>query len=125
MQAHFVPSENVDALVKLMGNVVDENSVTTTDDGVTQEATVRKGVMLVGRERVPNPVELAPFRTFHEIEQPESTFVFRVRKGSDGVQAALFTADGNAWVNDAILGIRDYLFAELPEEMRDDVIILA
>lgn len=125
MQAHFVPSDNVDALVKLVGNVVDENSVTTADDGVTQKVTARSGIAMVKQAEVPNPISLAPYRTFNEIEQPESSFVFRVRKGAAGVEAALFTADGNAWINDAILGIRDYLDTELDEALRDEVIILA
>lgn len=125
MQAHFVPSWNVDQLVKLVGNVVDESSMTTADDGVTQKVTARSGIQLVKQVDVPNPVSLAPYRTFHEIEQPESSFVFRVRRGADGVEAALFTADGNAWVGDAILGIRDYLRAEMDEALRDEVIILA
>ena len=125
MQAHFVPSDNVDALLKLVGNVVDENSVTTADDGVTQKVTARSGIAMVKQAEVPNPISLAPYRTFNEIEQPESSFVFRVRKGADGVEAALFTADGNAWINDAILSIRDYLNSELDEALRDEVIILA
>lgn len=125
MQAHFVPGSNVDALVKLVGNIVDENSVTPADDGVSQKVTARSGISLVKQIEVPNPISLAPYRTFNEIEQPESTFVFRVRRGAVGVEAALFTADGNAWVNDAVLGIRDYLTAELPTEWQDEVIILA
>ncbi len=125
MQAHFVPGSNVDALVKLVGNIVDENSVTTADDGVSQKVTARSGISLVKQIEVPNPISLAPYRTFNEIPQPESTFVFRVRRGAAGVEAALFTADGNAWVNDAVLGIRDYLTAELPAEWQDEVIILA
>ena len=144
MQAHFVPSHDVDALIKLVGNIVDENSVTTADDGVSQKVTARSGISLVKQVEVPNPISLAPYRTFNEIEQPESTFVFRVRKGANGVEAALFTADGNAWVNDAIRGIRDYLASELsevelagernvmrteggawPQNLREEVIILA
>ena len=125
MQAHFVQSYNVDALVKLVGNIVDENSVTTADDGMSQKVTARSGISLVKQVEVPNPISLAPYRTFNEIEQPESNFVFRVRKGETGVEAALFTADGNALINDAIICIRDYLAAELPEALRGEVIILA
>lgn len=125
MQAHFVSDFYVSDLIKLVGNVVDENSITTADDGVSQRVTARSGISLVQQVGVPNPVRLAPYRTFNEIEQPESSFVFRVRKGANGVEAALFTADGNAWVNDAILDIRDFLASKLPDELRDDVIILA
>lgn len=128
VQAYFVPSYYTDALIRLVGNVVDENSITSADDGVSQKVTARSGISLVKQADVPNPVDLAPYRTFNEIEQPESSFVFRLRKGVNGVEAALFAADGNAWVNDAIRGIRDYFDAELSNitpSLRDEVIILA
>ena len=125
MQSHFVNNWAVDALIKLVSNIVDESSVTTTDDGKTQQVTARSGIALVKKEEVPNPIDLAPYRTFSEIEQPESSFVFRIRKGDKGIEAALFTADGNAWINDAIIGIRDWFAQEIPPELRDDVIILA
>lgn len=125
MQSHFVDSWAVDSLIQLVSNIVDENSVTTTDDGKTQQVTARSGIALVKKEDVPNPIDLAPYRTFNEIEQPESSFVFRIRKGDKGIEAALFTADGNAWINDAIIGIRDWFAQEIPVELRDEVIILA
>lgn len=34
-------------------------------------------------------------------------------------------ADADMWKREAILNIRDYFGSELPEEMRDDIIILA
>lgn len=66
--------------------------------------------------------------TFSEIEQPARRFVFRLRPGrseGDGVQAALFDADGTAWRREAILSIRDWFTDKLPDELRDEVIILA
>lgn len=125
MQTHFVPTENRDALVRLVGTVTDENGVTLADDGMTQKVTARTGISLVKQVEVPNPVTLAPFRTFGEIEQPESPFVFRVRKDGDTIMAALFAADGDGWKRDAILAIRDWFAMELPEEYKDEVIILA
>jgi hypothetical protein len=56
--------------------------------------------------KVPNPVVLAPFRTFPEIKQPESKFIFRMQSGP---RAALYEADGGAWRNEAMSGIKEYL----------------
>ena len=95
------------------------------DDGMTQQVTARSGISLVQQVPVPNPVELVPFRTFTEIEQPASPFVFRMRRDGDAIMAALFAADADMWKREAILNIRDYFGSELPEEMRDDIIILA
>ncbi len=50
------------------------------------------------------------------MDQPESAFVFRMRDdGRDGVQCAIFEADGGAWKNEAMENIRAYLQDELAE----------
>lgn len=125
MQTHFVQDENRDMLIRLIGTVTAEQGVTLADDGMTQKVTARSGISLVQEVKVPNPVELAPFRTFTEVEQPTSPFVFRVRRDGDAIMAALFAADADAWKNEAICRIRDYFDMELPDEYKDDVIILA
>lgn len=40
---------------------------------------------------------LKPYRTFREMDQPESPFVLRVWKDNEGVRLAVFEADGGAW----------------------------
>ncbi|KHO31340.1 hypothetical protein OR63_10900, partial [Clostridium tetani] len=80
------------------------------DDGVSQAATIKTGVASVNEVKVPNPVVLAPFRTFPEIEQPESKFIFRMQSGP---RAALFEADGGAWRNEAMIKIKAYLEEQL------------
>ncbi|MNW60692.1 hypothetical protein D3C74_386970 [compost metagenome] len=70
--------------------------------GMTQSVVAKTGVATVEDVKVPNPVLLAPYRTFVEVEQPESSFVFRMK---DGPSAALFEADGGAWRNDVIANV--------------------
>lgn len=94
------------------------------DDGVTQKVTTRSGVSLSRTSKVPNPITLRPFRTFSEVEQPESAFVFRIKAEESGVKAALFAADVEAWRHDAILKIRDYFQVHVIAE-DDSVIVLA
>jgi hypothetical protein len=61
--------------------------------------TVKEGVVRLGRESTPNPVLLAPYRTFTEVSaQPVSSFVLRIRPG---VHVLLKAADGDAWEVDA------------------------
>lgn len=122
LQSSFVRDDNRISLLEFVGSVQDDTAVKQQDDGVTQRVTAKTGVSLAKTVPVPNPVYLRPFRTFSEIEQPESAYVFRVRKDEQrGVTAALFEADGAEWKNYAILGIRDFLRSQLP----DEVIILA
>ncbi|MDU2755649.1 MAG: hypothetical protein E7C22_11590 [Clostridium sp.] len=112
LQSAFVDVGTKSALLKYTGLIQDEAVKTTGDDGVSQQVTVKTGVASVGQAIVPNPVELAPYRTFPEVEQPISKFIFRMQEGP---RAALYEADGGAWRNKAILSINEYLQEELKE----------
>lgn len=112
LQSAFVDVGTKSALLKYTGLIQDEAVKTTGDDGVSQQVTVKTGVASVGQAIVPNPVELAPYRTFPEVEQPISKFIFRMQEGP---KAALYEADGGAWRNKAILSIKEYLQEELKE----------
>ncbi|MGC4441273.1 hypothetical protein ABXW85_20645, partial [Streptococcus suis] len=67
------------------------------DNGVSQVATVTSGVASLAKGKAPNPVLLRPYRTFAEVEQPASQFVFRIDKQA---RMALFEADGKRWVQE-------------------------
>ena len=114
LQSEFVADESTDiALVmKFAGTVKDGTVAEYGDDGVTQKATVKTGITSSSDAVVPNPVHLKPYRTFVEIEQPESSFVFRM-KSDRGVQCALFEADGGAWKNEAVKRVKEYLQTQL------------
>ena len=90
------------------------------DNGITQTVTVRDGVASLAQAKTPNPVTLRPYRTFNEVEQPASQFVFRVNKSAN---LALFEADGGKWKLDAVKNISDYLKTELANN--DKITILA
>ncbi|WP_410746601.1 hypothetical protein, partial [Clostridium neonatale] len=77
LQSAFVNNKDKEILLKYTGLIQDDAVKTIGDDGVSQQVTVKTGVASVGQAVVPNPVTLAPFRTFPEVEQPESKFIFR------------------------------------------------
>ena len=116
LQAQFVQDETTAQIMKVVGNITEEAEHKIMDDGVTQTVTAKAGIAKIENVSVPNPVELRPYRTFQEIEQPASKFVFRMKKSrdGDGPTCALFEADGGAWKNEAISNIKDYLVANLP-----------
>lgn len=120
-QSKFVDTPDRNGLLKLMGNVTEQNVKTTGDDGISQSVEVKQGIASKAEVLVPNPVKLAPYRTFLEVEQPESEFIFRMQKGPTG---AIFEADGGAWRNQAIANIRDYLQEELAEQIESGVITI-
>lgn len=114
LQSKFIDNDDRALLLQFAGTVKDESIAQYGDDGVTQKATIKTGITSVGDAVVPNPVNLRPFRTFIEVEQPESAFVFRMKQGN-GVECAIFEADGGAWKNAAMKSIKDYLQFELVE----------
>ncbi len=114
LQAKFLPGEDRDLLLRFAGTVKDESIAEYGDNGVSQKATIKTGISTVGDAVVPNPVTLCPFRTFVEVKQPESRFVFRMRQSEGrGVECAVFEADGGAWKNAAMSNVKEYLKKEL------------
>lgn len=104
LQSLFVSTPDLVNLVKLASNLTDSAVQTSLDDGISQQLSVKRGVVLAGTEIAKQRVLLKPFRTFPEIEQPTSEFVFRARGGGENSKPslALFEADGGAWKLDAI-----------------------
>lgn len=128
LQAHFVslaPEESREyddkgTLLRFISAYQETDSNQVVDDGVSQTATVKTGAASVGTARVPNPVLLAPYRTFAEVEQPQSEFIFRMHEGMMG---ALFEADGGAWRSQAVASVKEYLNANL-SRCGADVVVL-
>lgn len=119
LQSSFIKNDDTAILLKVVGNLKDEAVKNISDDGVSQAVTIKTGVATVGDVKVPNPVTLRPYRTFIEVPQPESKFIFRMK---DGGKCALFEADGGAWRNVAVTNIKDYLSFELAEEIENDIV---
>jgi hypothetical protein len=112
LQSNFVKNNDVEKLLIVTGKIRDEAVKETGDDGISQSVTVKTGVASVGAVVVPNPVILAPYRTFPEIDQPASKFIFRMKEGP---LATIIEADGGAWRNEAMEGIKGFLKTELVE----------
>ncbi len=116
LQAMFLPEEGRNQILRFVGTVQNNSVMEYGDDGVSQKATIRKGIAGLKDEIVPNPVKLRPFRTFLEVEQPESAFVFRMKEDKDGdVKCAIFEADGGAWKNRAMESVKGYLQDKLKD----------
>lgn len=114
LQSKFIPSDDRELILKFAGTVEAGSVSEYGDDGVTQKATIKTGLASKGDAIVPNPVCLRPYRTFLEVEQPESAFVFRMKQDNYGsVMCAVFEADGGAWKMDATQAIKEYLQREL------------
>ena len=115
LQSLVLESDDRTALLRVASKLASEDKLTIEDNGITQNATARSGVSLVEQLEIKPRVELYPWRTFREVAQPSSGFVFRVRKDRLGMaNLALFEADGGAWQIKAVANIYDWLRAALP-----------
>lgn len=121
LKSRFVETPELQNVIQLLGTITDEKSAQTTDDGFTQTVVVRKGIALKDNKVVKPIVKLKPYRTFNEVDQPESEFLLRL---SDGGSVALFEADGGAWKLEARHNIAEYIKEQLAELVESGKVIV-
>lgn len=125
MQTVFQQTKETALILSVAGNVENKTVANYGDDGTSQKATIQRGI--AGKEDVivPSPVSLKPFRTFMEVEQPESKFIFRIGESRDGApQFKLVEADGGIWKYDAVERIKDFFLHNIPDELRERIAII-
>ena len=115
----FLPSPGRDELLSFVSRLKIEDEANLSDNGVSQEATIRTGIKggLVESKQAPARIVLIPYRTFPEVEQPASEFVFRMRRDGEGVKLALIEADGGAWKSTAMQSIAAWITKNAPENL--------
>lgn len=103
-----------DALIEVASNIVSGTIAEYEDTGISQKATVKTGIQEAEDKLLPEKVTLRPYRTFLEVEQPKSEFIFRAQDSrGDGVQLSLHEADGGRWKLDAMANVKAYLEEKL------------
>lgn len=110
LSSQFKATDQQKGVLKIVGNLQAEKVTTSLDDGVTQTVASRQGIALGQKVELPNPVRLAPFRTFREVDQPASDFLLRVKQNRETEMptVALYEADGGAWRLEAISNISTF-----------------
>ena len=102
----FAETADKQYVLNLASTLTDEATMTSDDDGFSQRAMVKKGLRLKEATTLKPRVALAPYRTFPEIDQPVSEFVFRAKcDGESKPMLMLVEADGGRWKIDAIATI--------------------
>lgn len=121
LKSKFVETPELLNVVQLLGNITNEQSAQTLDDGFTQNVVVKKGIALKENKNIKPIVKLIPYRTFLEVDQPESEFLLRLH---DGNTVALYEADGGAWKLEARNKIAEYLRKELDGRIKTGTVIV-
>ena len=107
----FADTPDKTYVLNMAATLTNEAARTSEDDGFTQKVNVKAGMRHIQEQTVKPRVDLAPFRTFPEIEQPVSAFVFRARCMDRGPELMLVEADGGRWKVDAIKALREAIEA--------------
>lgn len=115
--------ETPDALyaMKLLSDISTGAKITFNDNGVATSVVTKKGIDLQANEAIRPIVKLKPYRTFQEVEQPESTFLIRVNE-----RGISFTeADGGMWKLKARETVKAFLEKALSKEIEDGAVFVA
>lgn len=121
LRSLFLQTTETAYLLDLISRMTDDEKVTTRDNGVTQMVEAKKGVALKETVEIRPRVKLTPFRTFLEVEQPESEFLLRIR---DGGEIGLFEADGGTWKLVAKRNIVRYLEERLSDLIQSGRVVV-
>lgn len=122
LQSLYAVTEDRDYLLALLSRIDVNQGVSTVDNGVSQEVSVRTGAVLKEQQIVQPIVHLQPYRTFLEVEQPASDFLLRLDKEG---HPALYEADGGAWKLEAKRNIAAYLGEKLADLVeRGNVVVM-
>jgi hypothetical protein len=101
--------KDLDYVLSVASKITAEQATENTDDGFAQRVAMRQGVALKAETVLRPMVNLAPYRTFIEIDQVLSQFVFRARIQNGAAHLALFEGDGGRWKLGAVAAIKDWL----------------
>jgi hypothetical protein len=110
-------AHDLDYVLSVASKITAEHAAENVDDGFAQRVAVKQGIALKAETILKPMVNLAPYRTFAEIDQVISQFVFRARINNGVAALALFEGDGGRWKIGATAAIKAWLepkFGEVP-----------
>ena len=115
--------ETADTLyaMKLLSDISCGAKVIYNDNGIATTVTTQKGIALQTNEQIKPLIKLKPYRTFQEVEQPESIFLIRLTD-----RGIVFTeADGGMWKLKARQTVKGFLEEQLAEEAASGSVYIA
>lgn len=121
LQSLYAVTEDRDYLLALLSRIDVNQGVSSVDNGISQEVSVRTGAVLKEQQTVQPIVHLQPYRTFLEVEQPASDFLLRLDKEG---HPALYEADGGAWKLEAKRSIAAYLAEKLADQVESGCVVV-
>ena len=120
LRTRFQPATDTDYALRLLSNITTGGKVTYNDNGVATSIITKRGIDLQNNEAIKPIIKLRPYRTFQEIEQPESQFLIRINERG----ITFMEADGGMWKLEARKTIKKYLEAALSDEIAAGAVVI-
>lgn len=121
MRTRFQETTDTIYALKLLSDICCGAKVVYNDNGIATTVTTQKGVALQSNEQIRPIITLKPYRTFQEVEQPESIFLIRVNE-----RGITFTeADGGMWKLKARQTVKAFLEEQLADEVAGNGVYIA
>lgn len=121
LQTRFQPTTDRDYALRLLSQITTGGKVTYNDNGIATSIITQKGVALQGTEAIKPLVKLKPYRTFQEVDQPESLFLIRI----DERGISFIEADGGMWKLDARATVKTFLETALHDLVEAGSVVIA
>lgn len=121
LRSLYIPNDDTDYLLQLLGSISSESRVTSSDNGVTQKVEAKSGIALNSMVAIKPRVSLQPFRTFVEVAQPESEFLLRI---SERGEIGFFPADGGVWKLEATRNVAGFFEDALKDLIEKGLVVV-
>jgi len=120
VRTRFQHSADSHYLLGLLSEVSCGAKLTIADNGVATTVVTRKGIDLCENAVIRPIVALKPYRTFQEVDQPESEFHIRISE--KGIR--FIEADGGMWKLAARNTVVEYLCTNLEDEVKSGQVVI-
>lgn len=121
LRTRFQETQDTPYVQKLLSEISTGAKITFNDNGVATTIVTRKGIDLQANETIRPIVNLRPYRTFQEVEQPESVFLIRINERG----ISFIEADGGMWKLRSRETVKAFLEEQLAEEVSNKSVVVA
>lgn len=121
LRTRFQQTQDMPYVQKLLSEISTGAKVTFNDNGVATTIVTKKGIDLQANETIRPIVTLRPYRTFQEVDQPESIFLIRINERG----ITFVEADGGMWKLKARETVKAFLEEQLAGEINAGVVSIA
>lgn len=121
LRTRFQETKDMPYVQKLLSEISTGAKVTFNDNGVATTIVTKKGIDLQANETIRPIVTLRPYRTFQEVDQPESIFLIRINERG----ITFVEADGGMWKLRARETVKAFLEEKLAAEITSGAVSVA